>query len=152
MLKHILHGEVRPAHALELASFLRDHAEDERFWSGWRASHPAPLRTIESIAFRFAAEWFGCPLPDEARQLPANIERWFQRYAASPVTAFFEPNKDELALNLCLIENVAAKARVVGRRLFPAKLPHPFSYAVERALFHLQALAPAVSTMFRMRR
>jgi hypothetical protein len=151
MLKHILHGEARPAHGLELAAFLKNHAGVETFWREWRALHPPELRRIEAIAFRFAAEWFGCPLPEEAASLPDRIERWFERHAASPVTAYFQPNKDELALNLCLIDNPAAKARVIGRRLFPAKLPHPFSYAVARALYHVRALLPAISTMFRMR-
>jgi hypothetical protein len=152
MLKHILHGEARPAHALELAVFLREHKDDRRFWDEWRALHPQELRTIEAIAFRFAAEWFGCPLPGEAANLPDKVERWFDRHAASPVTAFFRPNKDELALNLCLAESTAAKIRIAGRRLFPATLPRPLPYAFERALFHLRALAPAVSTMLKMRR
>jgi hypothetical protein len=65
------------------------------------------------------------------------------------VTAFFEPNKDELALNLCLIESPAAKARVVGRRLFPAKLPRPFSYAVARAVYHLRALIPGIGVVMK---
>ena len=114
--------------------------------------HPPELRRLQAIAFRFAAEWFGCPLPEEAASLPAKVERWFERHAASPVTAYFQPNKDELALNLCLIESPAAKARVVARRLFPVQLPRPFSYAVARGVYHLRALAPAVSTMLRMRR
>src|SRR5204862_6478981 len=104
-LKHTLHGEARPAHALELAHFLRKHADDEAFWSERRALHPPGLRTIEAIAFRFAAEWFGCPVPQEAAGLPEKVQRWFSHHAALPVTAWFEPNKDELALNLCLIES-----------------------------------------------
>jgi Uncharacterised nucleotidyltransferase len=152
MLKHILHGEARPAHALELASFLREHKDDQRFWTEWRSLHRQELRTIETVAFRFAAEWFGCPLPEEAGHLPEKVERWFERHAASPVTAFFRPNKDELALNLSLAESPAAKIRIAGRRLFPAKLPRPLPYALERARFHLRALAPAVSTMLKMRR
>jgi hypothetical protein len=152
MLKHVLHGDARPAQALELALFLRQHADDERFWAEWRRLHPPELRRLQAIAFRFAAEWFGCPVPPEAARLPSKVERWFERHAASPVTAFFQPNKDELALNLCLLESVTAKARVVARRLFPARLPQPFSYAVSRGLFHLRALAPAVTTMLRMRR
>jgi hypothetical protein len=152
MLKHALHGEARPAHALELASFLRHHNQDEDFWSTWRSLHPAGLRRLEAIAFRFAAAWFGCPLPEEAMHLPHEIERWFERYAASPVTAWFRPNKDELALNLLLAESAAGKVRIVGRRLFPAKLPRPLPYAMARGIFHLRALAPAVATMLRMRR
>jgi hypothetical protein len=149
MLKHTLHGEARPAHAWELACFLRQHRDDASFWNEWRTLHPPELRAIESIAMRFAAEWFGCPLPEEAARLPDNLEHWFAHHAASPVTAFFQPNKDELALNLCLVEGAAAKARIIGRRLFPAKLPHPLPYAVARGLFHVRALVPAVSTLIR---
>jgi len=152
MLKHILHGDARPAHGLEMASFLRHHERDDRFWDEWRALHPPELRRLEGICFRFAAEWFGCPVPEEGARLPAEIERWFARFAASPITSFFRPNKDELALNLCLIEGRLTKARVAARRLFPVKWPRPFGYALARGAFHLRALGPAVSTMFKMRR
>jgi hypothetical protein len=152
MLKHILHGDARPMHALEIASFLRLHREPDQFWEQWRKLHSPELRRLESIAFRFAAEWFGCPLPGEALDLPLPVEEWFLRFAASPITSYFQPNKDELALNLLLINGNVAKARVAARRLFPLQWPRPFPYAVARAVFHARALLPAVLTMFRMRR
>jgi hypothetical protein len=152
MLKHILHGDARPAHAFEIASFLRCHPEGDAFWTDWRALHPPELRRLQSISFRFAMEWFGCPAPREAVQLGTKVEAWFARFAASPITCFFRPNKDELALNLALIEGNLTKARVASRRLFPMQWPRPFSYAIKRAGFHLRALLPAISTMLRMRR
>jgi hypothetical protein len=152
MLKHILHGDARPVHAYEIAMFLRRHPEGDEFWDSWRRLHRPELRLLEAISFRFAAEWFGAEAPREATALPPPIEQWFARYAASPIIAFFRPNKDELALNLHLIEGNLTKARVAARRLFPMQWPRPFSYALARGAFHLRALLPAVSTMFRMRR
>jgi hypothetical protein len=153
MLKHILHGDARPMHAYEIASFLRHHPESaDTFWDSWRRLHPPELRLLEAISFRFAAEWFGAEAPREAKELPPPVEQWFARYAASPILAFFRPNKDELTLNLHLIQGNLAKARVAARRLFPLQWPRPFSYALARGAFHLRALLPTVSTMFRMRR
>ncbi len=155
-LRHLLHGDARPAQMYEIGGFLAARAGDDAFWEEWRRLHPERLRRIEAIVFRLAGEWFGGAVhgivSEEIALLPARVQRWFERFAASPVTAFFAPNKDELALNLCLIEGVGAKARVAGRRLLPARWPHPFSYAVERGLFHLRALGPAVSVMLRVRR
>jgi hypothetical protein len=156
MLRHLLHGDARPAQAYELAHLLDHRRHDDPFWREWRELHPPELRRLEAVGFRLAAEWFGCPMHEAARSeidaLPAAIRRWFDRCAASGITAFFKPNKDDLSLNLCLIHGAGRKARVVRRRLFPARLPKPFSYAFARGIFHLRALAPAVSTMLRMRR
>ena len=152
MLKHILHGDARPAHGLEIASFLRHHPEGDEFWGKWREWHSPELRRLEAIAFRFAAEWFGCPAPPEANQFPSAIEEWFARCAASPITSYFRPNKDELALNLLLIDGKLGKARVAARRLFPLQWPKPFSYALSRGAFHLRALPAALAALFRPRR
>jgi hypothetical protein len=156
IIRHLLHGDGRPAQVYELASFLARRSGDDAFWTLWAAQHPPELRRLQAIGFRLATEWFGCPLHAAAReeleQLPQAIRRWFEQYAASPVTAFYRPNKDEMALNLCLAEGTVAKTRIVLRRLFPVHLPKPFSYAMERGLFHLRALAPALWTMLRIRR
>ena len=152
MLKHILHGDARPVHAYEMAAFLRHHAEGDGFWAEWRRLHRPELRMLEGISFRFAAEWFGCGAPPEARELPEAVEQWFGRFRASPIVSYFRPNKDELALNLCLAESGAARARVAARRLLPVQWPRPLSYALARAGFHLRALGPALGTLWRMRR
>jgi hypothetical protein len=156
ILRHLLHGDARPAQVYELSVFLDRHRHDDEFWREWLRLHPAGLRSLQAVAFRLAEEWFGCRMHEAARsavaQLPPAVRNWFERYAASPVTSFFKPNKDELWLNLCLIPRGGAKVRVVRRRLFPARLPKPFGYALERGIFHLRALGPAVSTMLKMRR
>jgi len=156
MLRHLLHGDARPLQVYEIATLLEARAGDDAFWAEWRDMHPAELRRLEAIGFRLAEEWFGCAcgaaVREEIGALSPRIGRWFERCAGSPLTAFYKPNKDELELNLCLLESPAAKARIVGRRLFPARLPRPFSHAVARGFFHLRALVPAVSMMLRMRR
>ena len=39
LLKHVLHGDTKPFHVYEIASFLHRHAEDEAFWRQWRGLH-----------------------------------------------------------------------------------------------------------------
>jgi hypothetical protein len=158
-LRHMLRGDLRAGHIYELAWFLHQRRADDAFWNAWRALHGPELRGLEAIAIRLAREWFGCGLHPAAREaagtLPAGVERWFARSAAAPVEALFRPNKDELALHLCLLGGLGAKARVLRRRLVPAVLPHMPEgvggrgrYLLARAAFHLQAL----STMLRTRR
>ena len=103
------------------------------------------------------------------------IRRWFEQCSASPAEAFFCPNKDELWLHLCLLDSSRKKLSVLGRRLFPTRLPGPLDsvfipekkmtprlrlqkqwqyarYVAGRGVFHARALLPTLSKMFRIRR
>ncbi len=72
LLKHVLHGDTRPFHVYELASFLHLHAEDEELWSNWRTLHSESLRRLQSVSFLLAETWFGCRLAPVVRE---EIER-----------------------------------------------------------------------------
>jgi hypothetical protein len=177
-LRHLFRGALRLSDAREISYFLNRSASDDAFWTRWASLHPAKLRRVQAVAFRLASEWFGCALHPAARAetdlLPAAIRRWFDEYAMSPIASFFRPNKDELWLHLCLVDSFRARASVLRRRLAPARLPGPLDavyiprdrmnwklrlrkrweysrYAAGRALFHLRALAPTFSRMFRIR-
>ncbi len=163
VLRHLLRASLRLCQVFELAYFLEVHSNDEGFWNGWRSLHPERLRVLETICFRLAAEWFGGRLVGAVREeidrLPACIQDWFERYAASPLEALFHPNKNELWLHLCLLDSLRDKGKVLRRRLLPMRLPGPvgtaglpesqwrlayLSHLVRRAVYHLRVLPPAL--------
>ena len=92
-------GELRAANLYEVAYFLDQNAANDAFWTRWRDLHRPELRRLQALCFRLAAEWFDCRMSAIARTevdlLPAPVQRWFERCAASPAEAFFRPNKDE---------------------------------------------------------
>jgi len=59
-LRHVLRGDTIAFHAYEIARFLVIRAEDGQFWNEWSTLHSPPLRRLQAVAFRLAAEWFGC--------------------------------------------------------------------------------------------
>jgi len=68
LLRHILRGSMRLCHAHEIAYFLHTNSGGDAFWQEWRALHDPGLRRLEAIAFLLAERWFGCELPEAARQ------------------------------------------------------------------------------------
>ena len=141
--------------------------------------HPPGLRALESLAFRLAYAWFDCRMhasvAEALERIPAPIARWFDLCAASPAEALFRPNKDELWLHLRLLDTTRARAALLRRRLLPARLPGQLDsvfipqrdltwrvrlrkrvefarYSLERAVFHLRALAPTLARMASMLR
>ncbi len=174
LLRHLLRGELRASNIYEVAYFLDQNAGNDAFWTRWRDLHGAPLRRLQAVCFRMAAEWFDCRMSPIARAeidlLPAPVQRWFERCAASPAEAFFRPNKDELWLHLCLLDSFRKKAGVLRRRLLPTRLPGPLDsvfipdermtwrvrlrkrwqyarYVAGRGIFHVRALLPTLSRM-----
>jgi MFS family permease len=129
LLRHLLRASVRPAHVYELAWFLHHAAGDAPFWEEWLQLHPPRLRMLQGLAFRLAAEWFGCRTSEIARRemeaMPSGASRWFETFAASPLVGQFRPLKDELWLHLALVHGAGGKTAVAVRRLFPTRLPRP---------------------------
>ncbi|HEY1493500.1 MAG TPA: nucleotidyltransferase family protein [Candidatus Solibacter sp.] len=129
LLKHVLHGDTRPFHVYELASFLHRHAGDTGFWADWSALHSPSLRRLQTVSFLLAESWFGCRLAPavsaEVERLPRATRIWFQAFAMSPAVQRFHPNKDELWLHLSLLDSGLDKLRIVRRRLIPSNLPPP---------------------------
>jgi Uncharacterised nucleotidyltransferase len=125
LVRHLLRGDLQIRHVYELAHFLERSAGSDAFWHEWERSSPPEHRLVEAIAFRLAREWFRCHLhPDVCRQLeqlPPSVDRWFHLFGLAPATGVTRPNKDELWLHLCLIENPSARRRIAIRRLFPGR-------------------------------
>jgi Uncharacterised nucleotidyltransferase len=129
LVKHVLHGDTRPFHVYEIASFLDGHAEDEAFWTEWRRLHSDSLRRLQTVGFLLAEAWFGCRLApavrEEAARLPAATRVWFGEFGTSPAEQRFRANKDELWLHLSLLDSKLDGLRVARRKLLPANLPPP---------------------------
>jgi hypothetical protein len=130
LLMHVFHGDLRTQRAWEIANFLDTHVSDAAFWASWRQCHPDSLHRLEAIVFKLAAEWFGCRLAPEAAetvdQLPGDVRLWMEHYPLSPVEALFHPNKDEIWLQLSLVESFGEKLAVFRRRILPMRAPPTF--------------------------
>jgi MFS family permease len=126
-LRHVLRGDTIAFHAYEIARFLDTRSEDGQFWDEWSALHSPPLRRLQAVAFRLAAEWFGCrvapALEREMAALPSATELWFADFATAPASSQFNSNKEELWLHLSLIEARLDRLSVARRRLLPGNLP-----------------------------
>jgi hypothetical protein len=159
LTRHLLRGNVKAAHAWELAHFLDTH-RDPRFWSEWRKLHSASLRRIESVAFLLAKSWFDLDI--EIEDLTPDVHRWFERYKWSPLDT---SNKHELWLHTSLVDSTRDRISILRRRLIPASLPGPIDaihiarpslarraqaamrnsgYALSRAAHHLRLFAPTL--------
>ncbi|MFL6450130.1 MAG: nucleotidyltransferase family protein, partial [Bryobacteraceae bacterium] len=130
-LRHVLRGNVRPAHVYEFAWFLQRKSNDDHFWQRWQELFTKDEREYQAVCFGLAQKWFGCPfhqIVDEAvRCLPAGVHRWLLQYSHSPISGQFKPNKDELWLHWSLLESPAQRFAVLRRRLVPHQLPGPIS-------------------------
>jgi MFS family permease len=171
MLRHLLRGDVKPFHVYELACLLDRSAGDDAFWSTWGEWHDPSLRQLEAICFGLAHRWFGCELAgaasEELEMLPADVNRWLEMFAFSPLAAIARPNKDELWLHWSLIESARGRRSMLRRRILPASLPGPVDavhmpdsevtwriklrrawrftlYSASRAIHHLSALPGVV--------
>jgi predicted MFS family arabinose efflux permease len=167
LLMHLLHGDLRTQRAWEIAHFLDTHTSDDAFWSWWRECHADSLRRLEAIIFQLVAEWFGCGLlpvaAEEVDRLPDDVRLWIEQYAWSPVEALFRPNKDELWLQLSLVESAREKLAIFRRRVLPMRAlpmahegtlrnarPTPVQikrmlrFAGSRLVHHARAILPTV--------
>jgi MFS family permease len=128
-LRHLLRGDPRLFHIYELAGLLHRRADDAKFWSVWRELHHQSLRRLEAVSFALSQSWFGCRLPEVARQeieqLSPDVKRWLETYSWSPVASLFHPNKDEVWLHWALLDSRRDRIAVLRRRVLPERLPSP---------------------------
>jgi hypothetical protein len=148
LVKHVLHGDTKPFHVYEIASFLHRHAADEALWTEWHALHSDSVRRLQTVAFLMAEAWFGCRLAPEVREEAARLPRatrlWFEEFGTSPALQRYRANKDELWLHLSLLDSRLDRLRVARRRLIPSNLPPPSratSTATRRSVYAAWFLA-----------
>jgi hypothetical protein len=155
LMRHLLRGDLRLYHVYELAYFLDRSSADDTFWREWENRAPAGSRQTEAIAFRLAKEWFHCQTHGTAlaamEQLPNSVKRWFELFAMSPALAIERPNKNELWLHWCLVNNPGHRREVALRRLFPISRERVVAdahVAPENVTFGLRARRMAIETRF----
>ena len=149
-LRHILRNDARPAHVYELACLLGGGLRPALGFSQAGRSEAKASRGLKPalrlIAFRFAHEWFGCPIPqamaEQFEMLPEAIRSWFKDFAWSPIENLSRPNKDVLWLHLSLLESRSDRWRVAANRLLPLRIPHERPDA--RLRYHASALLSAL--------
>lgn len=171
LMRHLLRGDLRLYHVYELAHFLERSSGDDAFWNEWESRAPAGSRQTEAIAFRLAKEWFHCQTHAAAQaaveRLPTPVKRWFELFALSPALAIDHPNKNELWLHWCLVNDAGHRREIAMRRLFPLsrervvadahvatenvtsrvrarRIAIETQFLANRAVHHLRALPPAI--------
>jgi hypothetical protein len=173
LIRHLLRGELRKRHVYEMAHFLERSADQNEFWNEWDQAGSPQSRLVEAMAFRLSTEWFrprSHSLVKQAiDQLPVPVSRWFDLFAWSPAAA--RPNKDELWLHFCLVSDAEARRKIALRRLLPSKprvtldahvstekrslrlvlrrRVFVWSFLAKRAVHHLRALLPVVTSGLR---
>lgn len=169
LLMHVLHGDLRLQRAWEIAHFLRMYAHDGAFWSQWARCHDDSLQRLEAIVFQLVSAWFGSDLAPQAEEaidrLPGDVKLWLKRYTWSPVEALLQPNKDEIWLQLSMVDSLRDKCSIFLRRVLPLRVPeridegtlrnelptlaqlkrHSFHLG-SRTLHHARALLPSLSS------
>jgi hypothetical protein len=130
-LRHALRGNLRASHVYEIAWFLHRQSSADEFWLAWRESVPDELREYQAICFALAKSWFAPilhPIVEESvSSLPSPVGRWLLRYALSPLTNIFKPNKHEVWLHWSLLSSTRQRFSVLRRRLMPVQMPGPVS-------------------------
>lgn len=176
LMRHLLRGDLRLYHVYELAHFLERSSGDDAFWKEWESRDPAGSRQTEAIAFRLAKEWFHCQTHASAQaaveRLPNPVKRWFELFAMSPALAIDHPNKNELWLHWCLVNDASHRREIAMRRLFPLsrervvadahiatenvtsrvrarRIAIETQFLANRAVHHLRALPPAIGSGMR---
>ncbi len=159
LVRHLLRGDFRLFHAYELAHFLETTHADQEFWQSWQDLHAGSLRSLETIAFRFASDWFGCRVPPQVAsewdQFPDAARRWFDDFSGAPLAAKRRPNKNELWLHLSLLESPQDRRAVAVRRLLPLrrqKTQYAAHVPPELVTWRLRVQRKMFQTRFAMKR
>ena len=163
--RHLLRGDLRPAHLYEFAHLLERTAVDDSFWAHWKEADIQGMLP-EALAARLAYDCFHCRLNSAVlaliSRLPEATQKWFNLFSMSPLLGRTRPNKDELLLHLALLSRPQSKIRIAARRLFPPMpprlagaspsagewLPH-LLFLSRRSSHHARALLPLVRSGLR---
>jgi hypothetical protein len=96
------------------------------FWNNWSETHSPLLRSFEAIAFYYARAWFNCRLHPlaalEIESLPETRLSWLKAFSGSGLEVMFEPNKDQLWLQLSYLSSLSDKWKILKRTLIPARI------------------------------
>jgi hypothetical protein len=179
LVRHLLRGDLRPYHVYEIAHFLHSTAGHDSWWARWKRSVDGQESSlhIAAIASRLARDWFECRLHPEVEHLiqllPPKVDCWFDTFGDSPLTAWQQPNKNELFLHLSLVTTFHDRVSVLRRRMIPVRFQPPVLdahapraapslvwkrrlfgswFMMKRSIYHLRALWPVAVSAVRWRR
>lgn len=113
----------------DLANFLENKKNDDKFWNAWTNSHSMFLREKQVIAFELARQWFACSLPSTVEavlwSLPRSQQIWLRQLGKSPMENMFVENKDVFWLHWSLIGEWPHRLELLRRTFIPSHLPKP---------------------------
>jgi len=114
-------------HVYEMAWFLHHHADDDELWKKWIASHGEDMRSLETISFWLARDWFQCDLSPvlaaEMHKILPLSDAFLKEFSSSPLAGMFSPNKGGMWLHLCLLRTVKDRLAIMKKGLMPTRIP-----------------------------
>jgi hypothetical protein len=147
--RHILENWCRLAVFFEIAYFLDQRCSDRPFWDrfGKRIENLRWLPDATALVFGLAEQLFGASPPPAINlqmesHLSPTLTLWTERYGKQAALANFRNGKYTLFLHREFVDDRAAWANIVRRRLFPLRRPHrPPAVAFQRGFSHLGRLS-----------
>jgi hypothetical protein len=129
LLRDTFGGQRVVHHALELATFLHERADDTVFWKAWEALHSPRLRQIQAVAFMLAGSAFSSRLPDavheQIERLPAEKRVWVEMCGGTLLAETYPRNRDGRLLQFLLSESQGARRRVLWKAMSPGAIASP---------------------------
>jgi hypothetical protein len=116
-------------HALELATFVHERADDAGFWTEWQALHSPRLRQIQIIPLALAGAAFSSRLPDalseQIARLPVEQRLWIESCGGNLLAATFARTRDGRLLQFLLSESPATRRKILWRAVSPGTIATP---------------------------
>jgi MFS family permease len=126
ILRGVIGGDWVIHHVLELASFLQNHAKDDKFWREWEEVQSQRVRNYTAIAFALAERWFSCAVHARVRAAIDSVRpaqnRWIEKFGGFPLEVMFRRNREGRLLQLLLTESWSARRRVLRNVVLPGSL------------------------------
>jgi hypothetical protein len=108
-------------HALELATFIHQRADDTAFWTEWQTLHSPRLRKIQLIPIALAAAAFSSRLPDTVREqiarMPAEQQQWIELCGGNLLASTFFRTRDGRLLQFLLSDSPEMRRKILWKAL-----------------------------------
>jgi hypothetical protein len=133
MLRELFGGGRVLHHALELATFVHQRADDTAFWTEWQALHSPRFRRIQLIPLALAEAAFSSRLPDAVREqiahLPAEQKQWIELCGGNLLAAQFARTRDGSLLQFLLSDSPETRRRILWKALSFGRIATPHKIA-----------------------
>lgn len=126
LLRDIFPGQRVIHHALELATFLHEHADDSAFWREWEARYSPRLKQMQVVALTLAGATFSSRRPEsieeQIREMPADLKTWIERCAGDLIAETFRRTRNGRLLQLLLSDSRHARRKILWRAISPGTI------------------------------